>query len=300
MWSKVNTAGNSEFVIITFPDGDQVSIAGVIAKVKTKKGKTSLKDPPRMGVTITLKYEPGLFGACGNFDGNGGNDNAVANNLNSLMVNPGQIPAGVLEEDQHSSLVRSLLDSDFDVASASKSETYPGEAQLLEECDTKCGKTFLATAEAQCAGLPEADKDEACVYDICKTCDESFATDAFLIELLTVVQGDGVVTAMAEPGKCVDVSGHTYRSLKHHSIDTEAECVELLELVAKSGDGIEGAQLGDGDKCEILFNLAEGMSLKHLVADLGVNEESEAPGTGGHELIYKTDGVPGYKCWKVE
>merc|ERR1719473_2314342 len=99
MWSKVNTASNSEFVIITFPDGDQVSIAGVIAKVKTKKGKTTLKDPPRMGVTIKLKYEPGLFGACGNFNGNQGDDNTVATNVNSLLVPSGLIPARVLEED---------------------------------------------------------------------------------------------------------------------------------------------------------------------------------------------------------
>merc|ERR1719217_1819326 len=92
MWSKVNTAGNSEFVIITFPDGDQVSIAGVIAKVKTKKGKTTLKDPPRMGVTIKLKHEPGLTGACGNFNGHQGDDNTVESNLGSLIVGAAEIP----------------------------------------------------------------------------------------------------------------------------------------------------------------------------------------------------------------
>merc|ERR1719191_545721 len=70
MWTKVNAQGNSEFLIITFPEGDQVSIAGVIAKVKGSK----IKDPPRMGVTIKMKKEPGITGACGNFNGNQGDD----------------------------------------------------------------------------------------------------------------------------------------------------------------------------------------------------------------------------------
>lgn len=290
MWDKVNAAGNSEFVIITFPDGDQVSIAGVIAKVKTKKGKTTLKDPPRMGVTIKLKAEPGLTGACGNFNGNQGDDNTVANNLNSLIVGNAEIPPGVLAEDQQTSLVRSLLDSGLDAARAAK--PY---AQVLAECDP----VDLAFANEECKDYPESEVMEACVYDICVTRDHEYMKDAALIEALRVTEGDGVVQKKAEEGECEDQSGLTYASLPHVSINTADECVKLLELVG-TVEGVQGAQLGPNSKCEILFdpNKDTDVALKKLPG-LESLWGAKRDGTGGSQIVSKTSKEQGWQCWEL-
>jgi len=289
----VNSAGNSEFVIITFPDGDQVSIAGVVAKVKSKKGKYSLKDPPRMGVIIKLKQEPGLDGACAR-------GNTVANNLQAFKVN-GPIPSKVLEgqlsqsgvwsfeEDSHSRLVRSLLDSGRNATSAPK--TY---AQVRAECGA-----MLATADAACEDLPEQEVVEACVFDICVTGDVAFSRDAALIEGLTVVQGDGVVVKKSDAGKCLDQHGLTYASLTHVSINTTSECAELLELVGKIA-GVEGAQLGTGSNCEILFdpNKNTSLALKHQQVVVGARMwGAEQSGTGGTAIVSSTSMEAGWQCW---
>jgi len=277
------------------PDGDQVSIAGVIAKVKTKKGKTKLKDPPRMGVTIKLKYEAGLFGACGNFNGNGGDDNAVASNVNSLLVPSRLIPSGVLEEDPHSSLVRSLLDSGRDAARGAP-KTY---TQVRAECD----ETLRDAADEECKVFPESEKVEACVFDICVTGDMAFIRDAALIEELTVVQGDGVVSALANEGKCRDQNGLTYASLTHVSIDTADKCVELLELVGKI-EGVEGAQLGPNSKCEILFDPGQETrnALEHQQVIMAARmwepwDPEQHGGTGGSHIISSTNLEEGWRCW---
>jgi len=297
MWTKVNSAGNSEFVIITFPDGDQVSIAGVVAKVKSKKGKYSLKDPPRMGVIIKLKQEPGLDGACAR-------GNTVANNLQAFKVN-GPIPSKVLEgqlsqsgvwsfeEDSHSRLVRSLLDSGRNATSAPK--TY---AQVRAECGA-----MLATADAACEDLPEQEVVEACVYDICVTGDEAFSRDAALIEALTVVQGDGIPVRKDDPGKCLDQHGLTYASLTHVSINNGTECEELLLLVGKIA-GVEGAQLGADSNCQILFDPNKGTrsALEHQQVLMAARmwepyDPQENGGTGGTEIVSRTSMEAGWQCW---
>jgi len=328
MWTKVNAAGNNEFVIINFPDGDQVSIAGVVAKVKSKKGKTSLKDPPRMGVIIMLKQEAGISGACGNFNGNQGDDNTVANNLNALVVKPGQIPSGVregqlsqsgvwsnqwsLEEDSHSSLVPSLLDSDLDAARAL--DLHNGSyAVVRQNCDASCSHVtagMLAQADQDCAVIPQAEVKEACVFDSCVTCSLDFSRDAALIEELLLVQGDGVPQAMGSRGKCLDEDGKSYASLTPlagREIITEEKCRDLLELVGKI-PGVEGAQFDTANlKCEILFDTdpekGTRLALIHQQVLLGTplwNVTAEQQGNGGSHIVSSTTTVPqdaDWQCW---
>jgi len=294
MWGKVNAANNNEFVIITFPEGDQVSIAGVVAKVK----KNKLKDPPRMGVTIKLRSEAGLTGACGNFNGNKADDNTVANNLGSLTVQPGAIPAGVLEEDLHSSLVRSLLDSRLDIARATD-KTYT-------QIRTECNSVLLAAADSLCDGLPQSAMIEACVEDICITGDEDMWKDSFVSASLTVTQGNGLVTEMDNVGKCLAKNDLTYASLTHRVNKTPEECVALLELVAKIEEvkGIQGAQRGPDSKCQILFDpdLGTSEALQKLVAvvDVWETEPQYPPPTGGSQMVFSTDHNPDWRCWAVE
>jgi len=294
MWDKVNAAGNNEFVIITFPDGDEVSLAGVVAKVKTKKGKTTLKDPPRMGVTIKLKSEAELTGACGNFNGNQADDNTVATNLGSLTVNPRAIPSGVLEEDLHSSLVRSLLDSHLDITR--------GTDKTYTQIRTECSANLLAAADSRCEGLPQSAMIEACVEDICITGDEDMWKDSFVVASLTVSQADGVVTEMDAKGKCQAKNDLTYASLTHRSTNDPKECEALLELVANIDEvknGVQGAQSGPDSKCQILFDPDKNTSKALQVLPLGI-WENFTTGTGGSQMVFSTDLNSSWTCWRVD
>lgn len=187
--------------------------------------------------------------------------------------------------------------------SSSKVLNGTGDEESADEYErvrSDCAADLLAQADERCADVYEDGIVEDCVYDICVTGDVEFDRDEHTLEILRLVQGNGVVTQEADEGRCLDHLGRMYASLRHVSINTAHECRQLLQELGNI-EGVEGAQLGPNSNCEILFDGDTDASnlLRHQQVLQGAPMwGEEQSGGGGMELVGNASNEPGWQCWK--
>ena len=204
------------------------------------------------------------------------------------LVPSSDIPVGFLEGG-------ALVHQETNIKTEDMTADESDYTAVRSRCAAK-NATLLARADALCKeGVHRELTIQACVRDICLTGDPDFEWVEHELEILEVLEGDGVVAQEPRAGWCLDQSHRSYPSLSHLSMNTPKECRALLQEVGHI-PGVQGAQLGPQRTCEIIFDAGSDASTG-LKETAGGMWGGEHPGSGGTELVGSANGEPGWQCW---
>lgn len=247
---------------------------------------------------IRMQAQPDQGGYCGNFngdpnddttDGKGGRTGAKA-----WYRNESPAKGTMLDKVKDPIVKTSLIEEEEGEA--------PAESMMQEDSQNSkhkdCPKKLMKKATEACKHIPEKGLQMDCIFDICMTEDVELANDAVLFEVMKMKEAQGVVEFQGK-GRCVDVKGKGYSSIKASGIEDRQKCLELMSQVkdTKLLSKLRGAQFTEGSDGGCFFLVEAGTDSKKFMADVpGLwGEESSKPGKG---IISSTDSEEGSYCWQ--
>jgi len=168
-----------------------------------------------------------------------------------------------------------------------------------ERLSGEFGSERMREAEAECAHLIDAYRRYCCIIDVILTGHQGVAKASAEGELLALGFKWGIPVYIGR-GRCQDPAGNFFRAFRALDIDTNHDCLALLQKLGQH-EPIRGAQLSISGSCEILVTPEVDLAFVQGLLPEGSEQTLEDTGRQdqGSGLVTKATDEVTWTCFRA-